>query len=47
MDKTKRSGGDAGWLHSKEREALTAELHAGDNGVCSLCQGGLVWTELS
>lgn len=25
----------------------TAELPAGDNGVCPLCQCWLVWTELS
>lgn len=25
----------------------TAELHRGDDGVCSLSQGGLVWSELS
>lgn len=29
---------------SEEKDLL---LHRGDNGVCSLCQGGLVWSEFS
>lgn len=34
-------------FHGFDALMTTAELHRGDDGVCSLCQAGLVWSELS
>lgn len=39
--------GREGNFHEFDAFMTTADLHKGDDGVCSLCHGGLVWSEFS